>query len=113
MKKGYARLSQFPGRARSENESKFRYSIRTPTSEEGPALPGTFPGGNNFIEMSGADEPLIPPQNGGFDEEDYLSEGNRQTYGSNKNEKSRRAKKGLCSRCWWSLCCGWKQSCSR
>ena len=114
MSKGYTRLPLFPGRATSENESKFRFSVRTPTSEtRSPVTPNTFPGERNFTNMSGADEPLIPPQNGGFDDEDYLSEGNRQSYGSSKNEKSRRKGKGLCNQCWWYVCCGWKHCCSR
>ena len=114
MSRGYIRLPQFPGQARSENKPKFRFSVRTPTSETGPpTLADTFSGEKYFSDMSSAEEPLIPTQNGGFDDDDYLSEGNRQNYGSNKNDKSRSKGKGICSRCWWCLCCGWKNCYSR
>jgi len=105
-------LPQFPGQTVSESKSKFRFSVRTPTSEtNSTSLADTFFGEKNIADMSSADEPLIPSRNGGFDDDDYLSEGNRQNYGSNRNEKSRRKGKGLCSRCWWFLCCGWKDCC--
>ena len=114
MSRGYIRLPQFPGQVTSENKSKFRFSVRTPTSEKGPpSISDAFLGEKNFSDMSSADEPLIPPQNGGFDDDDYLSEGNKQNYGSGGNDKSRRKGKGLCYRCWWFLCCGWKNCCLR
>ena len=112
MSKGYFKLPQFPGSAASENTSKFRFSVRTPTSENTPHSPGTDRESANYIEMSDADAPLIPP-NGNFDDEDYLSEGNRQSYGSNGNDKNRRKRNGFCSQCWWYLCCGWKDCCYR
>eukprot|EP00795_Rhopilema_esculentum_P001806 gene1806-16293_t len=95
MSKGYIKLPQFPGSAASENTSKFRFSVRTPTSENVPHSPGTDRESANYIEMSDADAPLIPP-NGNFDDEDYLSEGNRQSYGSNGNDKNRRKGNGFC-----------------
>ena len=114
MSRGYIRLPQFPGQIASDNKSKFRFSVRTPTSETGPpSISDSFLGEKNYSDMSSADEPLIPSQNGGFDDDDYLSEGNKQNYGSDGNDKSRRRGKGLCYRCWWYLCCGWKNCCLR
>lgn len=112
MSKGYMRLPQFPGNAVNENNtSKFRFTVRTPTSENAPHTPGDSEV-ENFEGMSGANAPLIS-QNGNFDDEDYLSEGNRQSYGSQGKDKGRRNNKGCCSRCWWFLCCGWKGCCQR
>eukprot|EP00794_Sanderia_malayensis_P019164 gene19164-21084_t len=110
MKKGYVRLPQFPESLTAESsKSKFRFSIRTPNSEE-PQLTPVDHSDSDFEVMSGANVPLIGPGSN-FDDEDYLSEGNRQNYGLQSNDKSRR-QKGLCSRCWWFLCGGWKEGCS-
>ncbi len=110
MKKGYVRFPQFPGSLVENNGSKFRHSVKTPTSEEPFLTPCDSE--DNFEAMNGANVPLIPGGSG-FDEEDYLSEGNRQNYGLQSNEKSRRKKNGLCSRCWWFLCGGWREGCTR
>ena len=110
MKKGYLRLPQFPESSVTEkNESKFRLTVRTPTSEDAPLTPDF----TNFEEMTNSAElPLIPGGNS-FDEEDYLSEGNRQHYGLQGNDKSRRKKRGFWSRCWWFCCGGWRDGCLR
>jgi len=63
-------------------------------------------------EMAGDQAPLINSQDSNFDEDDYLSEGSRKTYGMySGNGASRKNNQSCCGKCWWCLCGGWKNMC--
>lgn len=65
-------------------------------------------------KMSKDTAPLLNSQDSNFDEDDYLSEGNRKTYGINGGGGSGRKKEtNCCGKCIWCLCGGCFQACGR
>ena len=51
--------------------------------------------------------PLLDSQDSNFDEDDYLSEGNRKNYGLYQgNGKGKKKEESCCGNCMWCLCGG-------
>ena len=104
------------GHSNTRNTTKYRLLLNNKKTSNGKT--------NNSIvysltppedeEMGGDSVPLINPLDSNFDEDDYLSESNRKSYGMySNNGNASKNKKSCCGKCWWCLCGGWWQLCAR
>lgn len=91
----YRLLLNKNGRSNGKNKGSVVYSLTPPDDR-----------------MGGDSVPLINPLDSNFDEDDYLSESNRKSYGMySNNGSSNKNKKSCCAQCWWCLCGGWWSLC--
>jgi len=69
---------------------------------------------NGDEEMASDAAPLLNSQDSNFDEDDYLSEGNRKNYGLHSgNQNGQKKDGGCCGKCMWCICGGCFQICGR
>lgn len=93
--------------------SKYHLLVNTPPTERHRGKKSELVYSLGTDTMASDSAPLINSQDSNFDEDDYLSEGSRKTYGMySSNGSSKKNKKSCCGKCWWCLCGGWCGLCA-